>query len=205
MTLDVDIIEALAKALNIAVNDHKLAIGTLEENKYLFRMNFIQKFTSDIIFLNDLSDKDVFYHRHADLIMRNMIEHLIEFLYVSKNPGLIYEYLGYSIKLNELPKKNVVESEKSFGGDRFVTRRAKIAQMAKDIGEYKATKGTMTLYDVYVILSEKCHNSYFGSLIDDFNSTSLGVSKLGLTKEQITLIYIMVTCVLMEYPEKQSF
>lgn len=202
MKLDVSVIEALATVLNIATNEHKLAIGTNEENKYLFRMNFIQKFSSDVIFLNDLSDNDVFYHRHADLIMRNMIEQLIEFLYVSKNEELINEYLGLSINLNELSKKSVVESEKSFGGERFTEKRTSIAKMAKDLGEYNVTKGTMTLYDVYAILSEKCHNSYFSSLIDDFNSLSLGVSKSGLTKEHIKLIHIMVACVLMEYPEK---
>ena len=71
--------------------------------------------------------------------------------------------------------------------------------MVKDIDEYKATVGIMTLYDTYCVLSERCHNSYFDSLLKDFNSVGTGVSNIGLNKEQMTLLNIMNACVLMEY------
>lgn len=71
--------------------------------------------------------------------------------------------------------------------------------MAKDIGELKAADGALSLYDVYCILSEKCHNSYFDSLLKDFNSAGFGIPIIGLTDEHMTLLYAMTAVVLAEY------
>lgn len=71
--------------------------------------------------------------------------------------------------------------------------------MAKDIDEYKATVGTMTLYDTYCVLSERSHNSYFDSLLKDFNAVGTGVPNIGLNEEQLMLLNVMVACVLIEY------
>ena len=71
--------------------------------------------------------------------------------------------------------------------------------MAKDVGELKAAEGVLSLYDVYCILSEKCHNSYFDSLIRDFHSAEFGVPIIGLADEHMTLLYAMTAVVLAEY------
>lgn len=92
--IDVSIIETLSKALNIAIQQHKDSLGSDNENLCLFRMNFLKKYSDDVMFLNDLSGNMDFYHRYGYLIMRNMLEQLIEFLYVKKNPHLVDEYLG---------------------------------------------------------------------------------------------------------------
>ena len=114
--VDVAIIEALTKALNMSIQQHMASLGSDTENINLFKMNFIKKFTDDVMFLNDLSGNKDFYHRYGYLIMRNMLEQLIEFLYVKKNPGLVDEYLGLKINLNALQDKHSpVEGERTFG------------------------------------------------------------------------------------------
>ena len=71
--------------------------------------------------------------------------------------------------------------------------------MAKDIGEYQSADGAMTLYDVYCILSEKCHNSYFDSLLKDFNMVAQNEPNIGFNEEQIVLLNTMIACVLIEF------
>lgn len=196
--LDVSIIEVLAKVLDETVQEYRQAMGTNEENINLFKMNFIKKFADDVMFLNDLSGKNYFYHRYVYLILRNMVEQLIEFLYIKKNNHLVDEYLGLKIDLDEFSKKMTpVNGERCFGQNRYTNNRPYISEMARDIKEYKATVGTMTLYDVYCVLSERCHNSYFDSLLKDFNPVEL--SSIGLNEEQLLLLNIMIACVLVEY------
>ena len=125
---------------------------------------------------------------------------MIEFLYVKKNPRLVDEYLGLKIDLNVLKDKHSpVEGERTFGKKRYLEKRPYISYIYKDIGELKATEGALSLYDVYSILSEKCHNSYFDSLLKDFNSAGFGVPIAGLTDEHMTLLYAMAAVVLAEY------
>lgn len=198
--VDVSVIEALAKALDKTVQEYMQTIGTDQENFNLFRMNFIKKFSDDVMFLNDLSGKNDFYHRYGYLILRNMLEQFIEFLYVQKKRHLVDEYLGLKIDLDALREKHTpVEGERNFGKKRYTNNRPSVADMAKNIKEYKATVGTMTLYDTYCVLSERCHNSYFDSLLKDFNSVGTGVPNIGLNEEQITLLNALVTCVLIEH------
>ena len=111
--VDVSIIEALTKALDNSVQKHMQELGTEQENFNLFRMHFIKKFSDDVMFLNDLSGKKDFYHRYGYLILRNMLEQLIEFLYVQKNKHLVDEYLGLKIDLDALKEKHTpVEGER---------------------------------------------------------------------------------------------
>ena len=122
------------------------------------------------------------------------------FLYVQKNRQLVDEYLGMKIDLDSLNKNHTpVEGERWFGQDRYTDKRASVVKMAKDIGEYKNKNGTMTLYDVYCILSEKCHNCYFDSLLKDFNAVGRDEPNIGLNDEQIVLLNVMMACVLIEY------
>ena len=198
--VDVAVIEALTETLNKSIQQYRTSMGSEAENINLFKMNFIKKFSDDVVFLNDLSGDAEFYHRYGYLIMRNMLEQLIEFLYVKKNPCLIDEYLGLKIDLSALQTKHSpVEGERAFGKKRYIESRPQISEMAKDIGELKAADGALSLYDVYCILSEKCHNSYFDSLLKDFNSAGFGMPIIGLTDEHMTLLYAMTAVVFAEY------
>ena len=122
--IDVAIIEALTETLNKSIKQYMASLGSDSENTNLFKMNFIKKFSDDVIFLNDLSGNADFYHRYGYLIMRNMLEQLIEFLYVKKNPHLVDEYLGLKIDLNALQTKHSpVEGEHAFGKKRYLKNR----------------------------------------------------------------------------------
>lgn len=198
--IDVSIIEALTKALERSEQQLVQTLRTEQENFSLFKMNFIKKFLDDVMFLNDLSGRNDFYHRYGYLILRNMLEQLIEFLYVRKNEHLVDEYLGLKINLDAFNEKlTPVEGERRFGQKRYTNNRQSVADMARDIKEYKETVGIMTLYDVYSILSEQCHNSYFDSLLRDFNAVGTGRPNIGLAEEQLVLLNVMVAYVLIEY------
>ena len=71
--------------------------------------------------------------------------------------------------------------------------------MAKDIGEKSSADGSLTLYKLYQILSERCHNAYFSSLLDDVNKVHSSISACGLDEGQIREVLIMAAIVLSEY------
>ena len=129
-----------------------------------------------------------------------MLEQLIEFLYLQKNPHLIDEYLGLKIDLDALERKtSIVQKEELFGEKRYLNDRPSVSEMAKEIDEKKPVDGKLTLYKLYQILSEHCHNSYFSSFLDDINKSSLGVSTHGLSDSQVNDLHIMILYVLEEY------
>lgn len=198
--IDPAIIEGLAKAMMISVENHKNAMGTDKENLCLLKMHFIKDFSDDVIFLNNLCERVDFYYRYGYLLIRNMLEQLIEFLYVLKNTHLVDEYLGLKIDLDSLKEKHTpVEGERKFGKLRYLNKRPSIYDMTEDIGERVAQDGAFSLYDAYCVLSEKCHNSYFDSLLAEFNKAGANTPTTGLNDEQMLLLNAIIACVLIEY------
>lgn len=198
-------LQALALSLADAVMAHSNAPDENSKQVSLFRMNFIKKFTDDVLFLNDHSGQNDFHVRYANFILRNMVEQVIEFLYISKNTKLVDEYLGSEI----LKKKAAIEANgttaealKTYGEKRFATRRERIAQMAEDINERYATQeNCLTLYDVFTVLSDRTHNSYFSSLLDDFAKEFSDDHYIGLTVEQARYLNILIIVVLMTFDD----
>ena len=163
-------------------------------------MNFIKQFAEDIYFLNDHSEHERFSRRYGNLIIRDMLEQLIEFLYLQKKPALSDEYLGLKIDIEALDRKTSIEKkEEMFGDKRYLSDRPSVSEMAKEIGEKSAGEGKLTLYKLYQILSEHCHNSYFSSFLDDINKSSLGVSAHGMSDSHVNDLHIMILYVLEEY------
>lgn len=199
--IDIEYIEQLAEVFNRTVEENKEAIGSEEENLKLFKMNFIKNFSEDVMFLNDNSGNDNFQVRYADLIIRNMLEQLLEYLYISKNTHLLKEYLGEYIKSDFFEDKySVIEKTSLLGEKRFVKKREKYFEMARDLGEYESTdKNTITLYGLYKILSEQSHNSYFGSLMNAHQKMREGNAVLGLTLVQVRCVHILIEIVLRDF------
>ena len=198
--IDVTILEAMATAINISVQKYSDARGMDQENACLVKMNFIKQFAKDVYFLSDHSEHEGFSRRYGNLIIRDMLEQLIEFLYIQKHPDLADEYLGLKINFEALGRKtSIVEKEKLFGDKRYLNGRPPVWEMAKEIGDKSAGEGKLTLYKLYKILSEHCHNSYFSSFLDDINKSGLDVSAHGLSDSQIQDIHIMILYVLEEY------
>jgi len=198
--IDVAILEAMATAINISVHKYDDSRGTDQENASLIKMNFIKQFAEDVFFLNDHSEQAGFSRRYGNLIIRDMLEQLIEFLYLQKHPNLADEYLGLKIDLEALERKtSIVKKEELFGEKRYLNGRPSVSEMAKEIDEKNSGDRKLTLYKLYQILSEQCHNSYFSSFLDIINKSCLGVSAHGLSDSQIQDIHIMILYVLEEY------
>ena len=201
--IDVEILEALAQAMAISVQEFDASIGTEKKHICWVKMNFIKHFTEDVFFLNDYSEDKSFSQRNGNLIIRNMLEQLIEFLYLLKNPHHAEEYLGLTINFEEferkqsLVKKQELLGEKRYNKDGII--RPSVVEMANDIGEKSSNHENLTLYKMYQILSEQCHNSYFSSLLDDVHNVHNSIPNSGLNENQISIIHIMSAITLTEF------
>lgn len=201
--IDEAIIDALAQAITSSVQELDDSAGTEKEHICWVKMNFVKHFTEDVIFLNDHSEDNAFSRRYGNLIIRDMLEQLIEFLYLLKNPQLAEEYLGLTIDFEALNrKKSVVKKEELFGEKRYnkeMDGRPSVSDMAEAIGEKCSSNGNLTLYKLYKILSERCHNAYFSSLLDDVNKVHYSIPTGGLSDGQIKDVLIMIAIVLGEF------
>lgn len=146
--IDVAIIEALAQVIVISVQELDASAGTEKEHICWVKTNFIKHFTEDVIFLNDHSEDESFSWRNGNLIIRNMLEQLIEFLYLLKNPHHAQEYLGLTINFEELNRKHsVVKKQELFGDKRYNkdgNNRLSVSEMAKEIGEKSSNNENLT-------------------------------------------------------------
>ena len=201
--IDAAILEALAQAMTFSVQELNASAGTKDEHICWVKTNFIKHFTQDVFFLNDHSEDNAFSHRYGNLIIRDILEQLIEFLYLLKNPHLSEEYLGLTINFEEVKRKqSIVKKEELFGEKRYNKKlggRPSVSDMAKDIGEKSSTDGGLTLYKLYQILSEHCHNAYFSSLLDDVNKVHRSIPTGGLSENQLRDVYIMAVIVIEEF------
>lgn len=201
--IDASILEALAQAIISAVQELDASAGTEKEHICWVKTNFIKHFTEDVFFLNDHSEDNAFSRRYGNLIIRDILEQLIEFLYILKNPHLSEEYLGLTINLEEVKRKqSIVKKEGLFGEKRYnkgSDGRPSVSDMAKAIGEKSSADGSLTLYKLYQILSEQCHNAYFSSLLDDVNKVNHSIPSGGLDECQLRDVHIMATIVLGEF------
>ncbi len=201
--IDAAFFEALAQAMTLSVHELDASAGTEKEHICWVKTNFIKHFTEDVFFLNDHSEDNTFSRRYGNLIIRDMLEQLIEFLYLLKNPHLAESYLGLTINFAEYNRKqSVIKKEELFGEKRYnkgMDSRPSVSDMAKAIGEKSSGNGNLTLYKLYEILSERCHNAYFSSLLDDVNKVHYFVPTGGLSDGQINDVLIMISIVLSEY------
>ena len=106
--IDAAILEALAQAMIFSVQELDASAGTEKEHICWVKTNFIKHFTEDVFFLNDHSEDNTFSQRYGNLIIRDMLEQLIEFLYLLKNPHHAEEYLGLTINFEEFKRKQSI-------------------------------------------------------------------------------------------------
>ena len=201
--IDAAILEALAQAMTSSVHELDASAGSAKEHICWVKTNFIKHFTEDVLFLNDHSEDNSFCRRYGNLIIRDMLEQLIEFLYLLKNPHLAESYLGLTINFAEYNRKqSAIKKEELFGEKRYnkgMDSRPSVSDMAKAIGEKSSGNGNLTLYKLYEILSERCHNAYFSALLDDVNKVNYSIPASGLDEGQIRDVLIMAAVVLAEY------
>lgn len=66
---------------------------------------------------------------------------------------------------------------------------------------YATQENCLTLYDVFTVLSDRTHNSYFSSLLDDFAKEFSDDHYIGLTVEQARYLNILIIVVLMTFDD----
>lgn len=73
--------------------------------------------------------------------------------------------------------------------------------MAKDIGEKESSSNRMTLYDMYQLLSEACHNSYFFAGLDVIETVETGKEFVALSEAQVQHLMIIIGSFMEAYRE----
>ena len=171
-----------------SLNGRENPFNTVEYIRILFSESLME----DVEFLDDSSGKPQFKIRHAQIIMRDLLEQVIEFMYLIKHPRLISEYVGEKIDIQSVKKSNPVDGMKKLARGRFAECRQSVASMARDIGEEKSTQGHSALYELYCLLSEECHNSYFFARLDDYKEFKDNKEILALSKDQAENLIIII-------------
>ena len=108
--------------------------------------------------------------RYQHFIIRNITEHVIEYMYLMNNKVLIAEYFGSEVEIDldaDVDMKHISEEYKNLGQNRYTSKRMSVNAMAVAIGEKHSEDGVPGLYDIFSIISENCHNSYFHAVIDE--------------------------------------
>ena len=164
-----------SKELEEKVSNFKVQVDNLSDNERTHSKVFL-----DYVFSRGIRDDITEFLcmfkagrkvRYQNFVIRNMVEHTIEYLYLCKNTTLISEYFGekISIDMNNVTHENAAKTYRKLGQDRYENRRAQIKSMADDIGEGETTKNIPCLYDIFIIVSENCHNSYFQEISDEYS------------------------------------
>ena len=156
------------------------------------KFSFSKHLLEDINFLTTLSGEEIFKPRYAYMVLRDMVEQVIEFIYLMKHPDLIAEFMGGKIDNSKITANTPVKSTHRLGNERYSGGRKSVSEMARDIGEKSLSEKQPALYDVYQLLSEKCHNSYFFSNMDNLGEKENGGEKLALTEEQAQYLMIII-------------
>ena len=211
--IDAAILEMLREISTSSVQKLDFYAEKEERNIQLVKANFITHFTEDVFFLNEHSEDRTFSKRNGNLIIRNMLEQLIEFLYLLNNPHRAEEYLGFTVDLKKINNnQSLIEKTKLFGKKRYNKEpiksrwngkeqkvRPSVSEMAEDIGEKHCPEGTLNLYKLYQLLSDECHNSYFSALLADVHKAHYSTLIYGLNKMQVNNVMIMIAIVLKEF------
>ena len=116
-----------------------------------------------LIFLKIYKSKYISY-RHALIILRSLVEQIIEFKYLIHNPSYREEFIG-DIEYKHFEEFSVNDF-RQLGSKRFNKMKISIAKMAGDIGEKKDSDEELSLYSIYTILSEQVHNLVFHGMLN---------------------------------------
>lgn len=132
--------------------------------------------------------------RYQHFIIRNVTEHAIEYMYLMTNSNLIPEYFGKEAQIDlaeNIDMSNISQAYKNIGQDRYASNRTSVKKMAKAIGEDKEKNGIPGLYDVFCIISENCHNSYFQEVVDEWSENEIENNKFSLWVMSIVLVKLL--------------
>ena len=87
------------------------------KDDFLYSVEFIK--IAFIEFLNTLSGQPLFKARHANIILRDMLEQVIEFIYLMKHTELITEYMGVNVDTSKITTRNPIKCIHKLGSKRY--------------------------------------------------------------------------------------
>jgi len=142
----------------------------------------------------ELLEKDA-KPRYQHFIIRNITEHVIEYMYLMSNKELIPQYFGSEADIDDLEDdvdmKHISREYKNLGQNRYAENRMSVNAMAVAIGEKHSVDGVPGLYDVFSIISENCHNSYLHAVIDEIAENEMQSKVFNLWLITLVLVKLL--------------
>lgn len=156
------------------------AVNIVEDNK--MTRYYMPIFLEDIRCLTNMIIDDSIPFHFCALILRNILEQYIEFLYCQGNAEYMEKYFSINLAPNtkKLDAKDleslVTALKKICGEDRFgigeANKRMSISAMTKDL-ESGVDKKDQKLYQTYSLLADVCHNSYYVKYLDSVSGSNI--------------------------------
>lgn len=161
-----------------------------------------EEFLSYVIMRGITDDLKEFLHllsikgkpRYQNFIIRNITEHVIEYMYLMTNKQLIPEYFGKAMQIDleeDIDMENIAQAYRNLGKNRYEHKRSSVIEMCKSVSEDCAKDGIPCLYDVFSIVSENCHNSYFQEVIDEWSSDEIESNVFNLWLVSLVLVKLL--------------
>ena len=169
--LPIDIEKYLKEIINSIQENNSSYLDTLRDFKSdilsseeFFKIQYGSIVSEDVeLFLKIYKSKYISY-RHALIILRSLVELIIEFKYLIHNPSYREKFIG-DTEFKQSDKFSVNDF-KQLGSKRFKNGKISISKMAVDIGEKKDSDKKLSLYSIYIILSEQVHNLAFHDMMN---------------------------------------
>lgn len=163
---------------NMALLDEIKKEENLLSSVQNIKISFSEKILEDLVFLVSVEKNVSYKKRYGNILLRSISEQIIECIYLLKHPEEIDGYLGMDINLDSLnsiimkneSKNSILLRKKKLGELRYKTGGRKCVKRMADAIKESSSEGEnarLSLYDIYQILSDKMHNAYYKSILDE--------------------------------------
>lgn len=182
-------------------SEYFLQLKELKEDimvsEQFFKLTYASMLCEDINFFLMTKENSFITKRHAECVLRNLVEQVIEFKYLIKNPAMREEFAG---KDDYTSTGNPVEDLCQLNSGRFKSGRTSVSQMAKDLNEKNDTDEKLSLYSIYRILSEQMHNANFHEMLYDVGIVE-GEKETSFLEENELYLNVLLTSFMETYFE----
>lgn len=149
--------------------------STIDMHEKLFKSGFLKNFIEDMNFIDDLNFQE--HPRYILLILRNTLESTIVFKALNKKhstvPEIYADYLGEHVDLDCYESINTIDDNpqqvlKNLVGNRMTLYRNNFRELSQI---FEIPEDETSLYNLYKVLSDYCHNSYFEDIMESIAVT----------------------------------
>ena len=193
---NIDIERYLNKIIYSIQKNNSLYLDTLSNltnvlsSEEFFKIQYGSIVSEDVeLFLKIYKSKYISY-RHALIILRSLVEQIIEFKYLIHNQSYREKFIG---DIEYKPSEEFsVSGFRQLGSRRFKNGKISIAKMAGNISEKKDSEEKLSLYSIYIILSEKVHNLVFHNILNTIGMLEEGEQTEKFVEEnEIFIVFIL--------------